>query len=287
MQENRPDSLSRIGVLVSVLAGSVGALYVAGGLLLFSRLSLQEYAPPLELVTRLPRELLISTALLAIAIPVLVVALAYLAWRSLKPRDAPPRLNRNQRRLRVVLWGAVVFTVTRAIASLAGLPGPGSWTVAAGLCLLGAALAGLALQGRNALIERSHRRGFRRSDGGWVAFGDRWTGATTATCAAVLFGAFAIPFGIMWQMFVPLRAAKVCTKHDQVIGTLIGEASDRTYLGVGPDERRLARLLSISNDEILRVFISRDDLPDAEPELRNVDCLLDPPKRRSSNPAPK
>jgi len=105
------DVFARAGQVFGVLAASVGALYVIGGEILLIRLWVLGFEPPLDLVTRLPREVLISTGLLGIAVPVIVVSILYLA---IAPRTGSRivvwiGLRWPRRALGALLWGGVVF----------------------------------------------------------------------------------------------------------------------------------------------------------------------------------
>jgi hypothetical protein len=274
MQESGPDVLTRTGQLAGLLAGAVGALYVTGGQVLLIRLWVLGSQPPLDLPTRLPRELLISTGLLVIAVPVFVVAMAYLAWRSFAtPRlsKAPTEWNPRVRLGLAAGWGLVVGAVGACYAVQNNLPA-NSAAAAAGFGVLAFMLASFALVGRNSLGRRC------RVPSGAASWGA--LGMTIA--AAALAGMPAIPFGLILQTFAPLQAAKVCTEKDEVVGILIGDGADRIIVGEVSDDWRLGRLISTSNDHVRRVWIARQKSETVAPEklLTDADCVI--PKRETA-----
>ena len=75
-----------VGAVIALVAGSVALLYVAGGAALTLRLFLIGL-PSLNIVAQLPREVLISVALIQIVLPTVAVATLYALMRLLIGAD--------------------------------------------------------------------------------------------------------------------------------------------------------------------------------------------------------
>jgi hypothetical protein len=269
MLDENPNVLARAGQLLGLIAGGVGALYVTGGLLLLTRFWVHGFEPPLDVVTRLPRELLISTALLGIAVPVFVLSITYLVARSLSGRTTPPRVHKEERFRLSLAWAIFVLLVSIAWGMTKSIGLGPLLIVGSVIACLGFMLSSLALQGRNALIVRAKRP-------------HDWGEPGLTGAAAILIGLIAIPFGLVLQAFAPLQAAKVCTDRDAVVGTLLADAPDRTYLGESAPGRPFESLVAISGDDVRRVLITPQG-PDARSTLDNARCVTPPPRRVSAS----
>ena len=117
MDNQRQGFLAQATQLVTLLAGIVGVVYIAGGLVVLGRLAFLGYAR-VATVAQLPREFLISIGLLVIVAPILVVGGGYLIGRASGRSKSPRSLKPWQRPLVAAVWGAIVLLLSLALADL-------------------------------------------------------------------------------------------------------------------------------------------------------------------------
>ena len=207
---------------MGLAAGFVALLYVAGGGVLALRLYLADL-PSRTIAAQLPRDLLISIALAQIVLPVAVVAGLYAAWRLLRGATAPPtRLMRGRGLLAAsaVAALAVVALLLPAVGHVReGAKGLAWLLPLAFLVTLLAVLVGLSLRAR--LVD---------------AYGDSartWSVLAAVVRMTLVVALVAVPITVLFAgAYFPLLPAQVCTMSGaSVTGVLIGETSDRTYVG--------------------------------------------------------
>jgi hypothetical protein len=219
---NGSSLVSVVAQLVGLAAGAVALLYVAGGAVLALRLYLADL-PSRTIAAQLPRDLLISIALAQIVLPVAVVACLYVTWRLVRGSTTPPRLLVGPRRLLaasavagVAVVGLLIPAVGHVREGAKGL----SWLVAiAFLVTLVVVLAGLSLRAK--LVDA-----YGESPGSWSS-------QAAVARMAVVIALVAVPICVLFAgAYFPLLPAQVCTASGaNVSGVLIGETSDRTYIG--------------------------------------------------------
>ena len=254
------DVVRTIGQLLALAAGFIGLVYAAGAGVLALRLYLA-HLPSRTIVGQLPRDLLISVGLAQVVLPVLAVAALYATYRFLRGAAPPPKrlvrqwTERSWRASAEVIGASAVpaFVVAGVIALGANSVRGGSkqllWldpvqklSLLAFLLTVLAVLVALNLRAR--LVDR-----FGNPESLWS------TRRPIIRMTLVVALASAPICVILSGSFFPLLDAKVCTSQSEVIGVLIGETSDRTY--IGETDRRTGPLLvfSVPGSEIMETFI--------------------------------
>ena len=219
---NGSSLVSVVAQLVGLAAGVVALLYVAGGAVLALRLYLADL-PSRTIAAQLPRDLLISIALAQIVLPVAVVACLYVTWRLVRGATTPPRLLVRPREL-LAASAVAAFVVVGLLIPAVGHVREGakglSWLLAiAFLITLVVVLAGLSL--RVKLVDA------------YGASPASWSSQSAVARMAVVVALVAVPICVVFAgAYFPLLPAQVCTASGaKVSGVLIGETSDRTYIG--------------------------------------------------------
>jgi len=262
------DVVKGVGAVIALLAGSVALLYVAGGGALTLRLFLNDL-PSLNVVAQLPRETLISVALTQIVLPVVAAGSVYALFRLLLGGTAPPPRTligewheRSWRSwsARFAAGAALALVTTLLGASPAFARGPHSSTVLWVLTIvfvLNVVVMMVALRLRAEVAARAEGRWNTLSSGGSMTL----IVALAAVPTCFLFA------GTFW-----LLNAKVCTRNQPArVGLLIGETSDRIYLGEMSEHRwhqsdtaeDPLRVVSIPRSEIEELSIASE--PDPSP----------------------
>ena len=249
------DVVKTIGQLLALAAGFLGLVYAAGGGVLALRLYLADL-PSRTIVSQLPRDVLISIGLAQIVLPVLGVAAVYLIYRLLRGATPPPtRFVREWTEGSARGWATLI--VVSAIPALAftGLIALGSDTVRdesnallwlVPLVFLVTMLVVLvALSLRAKLVVR------------FAVREDRWGTRRPIVLMTLVVALAAVPICVLFAgAFFPLLDAKVCTSQSPVTGVLIGETSDRTYIGeTEPPAEDKLRVFSVPSSEIKETII--------------------------------
>jgi len=254
------DVVRTIGQLLALAAGFIGLVYAAGAGVLALRLYLA-HLPSRTIVGQLPRDLLISVGLAQVVLPVLVVAAFYAAYRLLRDATPPPKrlvrqwTERSWRACAEVIGASAIpaFVVAGSIALGANSVRGGSkqllWldpveklSLLAFLLTVLAVLVALNLRAR--LVDR---------------YGNPeslWSTRRPIVGMTLVVALASVPICVILSgSFFPLLDAKVCTSQSEVTGVLIGETSDRTY--IGETERPTGPLLvfSVPGSEIKETFI--------------------------------
>ena len=214
--------------IVGLGAGLVGGVYICGLIVLGLRMAI--VGLPLEnILGQLPRDFVISVGLSQVVLPAAAVAALYSGYRVLRGAQASapgwPRWSASKGRRTALLTRALLWTVVIALpgtvlpitqeSSGAGL----SWDLL--FLLIPFVLIFLttlvALDLLALLRERYH---------------SSWNGLqATALAAIIVFGASA-PGAISFASAISPPVAKICTRDGaQALTIMIGQSSDRLFLG--------------------------------------------------------
>lgn len=242
--------------VAGVLAGLATVVYLAGGAVLALRLAVVGL-PWANVVSQLPREFLISIGAGQVLFPALLVGALYVLSRllrtGLKKPPAPPRWGKDRGlavRGYLRAWGmlaiplaivvlARVFTLNfEWVTPKAELAIGGGWLVLA--------VVAIAVQEtRAAVIEK-------------VEAPLRENGARMVGVVAAIYVVAAIPAMMAGAASVSLSVAKVCDVDDFAKhGFLVGETSDRVYLGEEMKKRQ-KRITVIPFAKVEELFIGHD-----------------------------
>lgn len=236
------DVVKAVGAVIGLLAGSVALLYVAGGAALTLRLFLYGL-PSLNVVAQLPREILISVALTQIVLPAVAAGSLYGVARLLLGGIAPPprrfvgrwheRSWRNWRTrigvsaglaLTATLLGASPGFERRAFSAEGDAGSRARWVFAIAFVLnVVVMLVAMKLRAEVAA----------RAKGGWNT-------VPSVASMALVVALTALPAAFVFAGTFRLLDAKVCSgtgTDSPRIGVLIGEMSDRIYLGETNENR--------------------------------------------------
>jgi hypothetical protein len=239
-----------LGLVFGLLAGVVGLVYAVGGGVLAVRLYF-ESLPSLTVVGQLPREYLIAVGLTQVFLPVLAAAAIYFAVRMLSGSAAArPRRTVDQESTRsspswVELVGA------SALALVAILLGASPAIARQGLSeqLLVLLAAGFAITLVVMLVALKLRVE--------IAERETWSKSRATAGMALVIALVSLPAWVIGAGTFHFLDAKVCTTGGLPIsGVLIGETSDRVY--VGESNRRTSgprRVVSIPLSQVEEVFI--------------------------------
>lgn len=215
------DALKTATAVVGLLAGFIAGLYALGGLVIALRLLFDHFsfASVVTIVGQLPRELVITTAMLDVVLPAvafgLVVALGvalYCALRGLPKSRRKLELSRFEG-VTAALLGAVLISPAIAI------------TVAdQGLHLvLLTSLLGLIVTSVGALVSWFALR---------AVLGRRWPLAGKLLAAGGLAAAVALTPAVIFAAALDFEEARICTSDSRLpeLGELIGEGGGRVLL---------------------------------------------------------
>ncbi len=251
------DVVKTIGQLLALAAGFLGLVYAAGGGVLALRLFLADL-PSRTIVSQLPRDVLISIGLAQIVLPVLGVAAVYLIYRlAREPTPHPRRFVREWTERSARGWATLIAVSAIPALAFAALIALGSDTVReesnANLWLAPVAFLVTMLVVLVALRLRAKlvvRYGVRE---------DRWGTRRPIVLMTLVVALAAVPICVLFAgAFFALLDAKVCTSQSEVTGVLIGETSDRTYIGQTDRPRGPLLVFSIPTSEIKETFIGGD-----------------------------
>lgn len=248
------DVVKTLGQLLGLAAGFIALVYAAGGGVLALRLYLA-HLPSRTIVGQLPRDLLISIGLAQIVLPVLAVAALYATCRILMGTTPPPRrLVRQWTERSWRDWAVLVAASAIPALLAAGFIALGPNQVRGGskgllwlvplTFLLTLLVVLVALNLRARLADR---------------YGDPeslWSTRRPVVWMTLVFALASLPVCVIFAgTLFPLLDAKVCTSRSEATGVLIGETSDRTY--IGQKDRPVGPLLvfSVPRDQITETFI--------------------------------
>jgi hypothetical protein len=247
-QQGKSIGLTQVGQFLGLLAGLTTLVYVGGGAVLAMRLDAKHFAPG-SVVSNLPREFLISIGLTEVVLPLLIAAailtaVVFVLVRFTNVEYAAGALGdwqhaSHRQRVGLVI-GILVLTVGGAVA--------------AGLIFDHHVLAVLFALVTSTLFfiggafQRQH---YGPQIGSFAAVA--WTG--------VLFSLCFTPWVVAFQQRQKLLKATACsTDGTRIDGFLIGETSDRIYIGedhkAGPKLK--ARIDAIPRDPVRLLYIGEE-----------------------------
>ncbi|HSK49361.1 MAG TPA: hypothetical protein VK889_02580 [Solirubrobacterales bacterium] len=211
--------------LVGLLAGVVAGVYMLGGVVIALRLLFDHFAlnTVVVILGQLPREPVISTALLNVIGPALTVgllaALVYGAFDGPRPRAWPSdELDRGPRWRLILVFIAFVSVALTMPAILQALRTDGISPLLL-TSLLGIAVTfGLAASGWFLIRRIGRRRG--------------WLRLPKAAAAGGVWAAIAVTPAVMLASSLPFEKAQICTSagQEREVGLLIGEGGGRILL---------------------------------------------------------
>jgi hypothetical protein len=252
------DVVRTLGQLVGLAAGLVALLYAAGGGVLALRLYLA-HLPSRTIAAQLPRDLLISVGLGQIVLPILAVAGLYATWRMLRGSVAPPtRLVRQWKERSPRDWSELVAGSALPALVVAGVLGlakhdvRGGWKGLAWLLPLTFVLTVLVfLVGLNLRARLVDSYGESASS---------WSAVRPVVRMTLVVALVFLPICVLFAgVFYTLLDAKVCmTSGSDAKGVLIGETSDRTYIGQKRNAAGPLLVFSVPRSEIRQTFIGRN-----------------------------
>jgi hypothetical protein len=236
------EPLKTATAIVGLLAGVVAGLYVLGGLVIALRMLFDHFSPSLVVTTvgQLPRELVVSTAMLEVLLPALTLGLlaalgvgAFHVIKGLPRRETQkPQLSRAGGAGLVVVSAVLVAPAVANVIAKEGLR----------TALLTSVL-GLIVTAVAALIA-------------WFAFrlalGCRWPFGGKLLVAGALTAAVALTPAVMLAASLDFEDALVCTAQSQVpeTGQLIGEGGGWVLLEEEFDGEASVR--SLPSDEVTK-----------------------------------
>lgn len=254
------DVVKALGVVVGMLAGVVTLLYAAGGGALTLRLFLYKL-PSLNVVAQLPREVLISVALIQIVLPAVAAAALYALVRLLLGRTAPSprRLIDQWDEQSWRSWSARVgVSAVLAIAAtlLGASPALARWD-SDSLRRLGWVLTVVFVLNVVVMLVALRLRAEVATRGNGV-----WNTPSSGGSMTLIVALAALPACFIFAGTFRLLDVRVCTTNSTRTGLLIGETSDRIYLG---ETRKYLweqttvpptlRVMSIPHTEVKEVLI--------------------------------
>lgn len=235
----------------SLFAGIATVVYFAGGVVLAFRLFLQNL-PWEPVVAQLPREFLISTGAGQVLFPALLVGGLYGLFRLLpsdRPRTPPrpPRWSYGWRRRPPVvacyLSIAGLLCVPVGLVELARhfvepMSRPRLLLLALGYAAM--LIPAIAAHEVRALV--AARRALS------------WRAARTVAVVASVYATAAVPAVMLAASALPLNEGKVCANGEfEEQGSLVGQTSDRIYLGEPGEENRRLAVFPLS--QVQEIFI--------------------------------
>lgn len=250
--------------IAGLLAALVALVYVIGALVLGLRLALQDL-PWANVVSQLPREFLLSVGAGQVLLPALLLGALYGLYRLLRKKRPllegesgraphlpmrPPRWRDKGADRRKAVGGYVIALVLM-LMPLAGVllargvlghEAPKLTAILVGLLVLPFAIA-----------VREARAGILRQTKGMRD----WKSLNAAAAMALFYTAAAVPAAMVAAVSVPFSEAKVCMAGPHSAkGALVGETSDRIYLGELGDKPLRIVVLPLSRVE--EMFVGED-----------------------------
>ncbi len=227
------DVVKTLGQLFGLAAGFIALVYAAGGGVLALRLYLSDL-PSRTVVGQLPRDLLISAGLSQIVLPAFGVAAIYVIARLLPGNLPPPTRLVDE-------WGNVTSDWHKLLSSL-----PFTFLVTLIVVLVALNLrARLALRARRAAATDEVVR-------------ERWNERSAMVRMTLVVALASLPFCVVFAGTINLLDTRVCItsgSHVQhVDGVLIGETTNRTYIGENGDQPPL-HVLAIPQSQIIETII--------------------------------
>jgi hypothetical protein len=263
------DVVKTLGQLFGLAAGFIALVYAAGGGVLALRLYLSDL-PSRTVVGQLPRDLLISVGLSQIVLPALGVAAIYLIARLLWGNSPPPtrlvdewgtKPSRRGWRVRLGGWRRLLAASTIPALVATGFAAEqmiryvtSDWQKLlfslplTFLVTLIVVLVALNLRARLALSAR-------RAPATNEIVRERWNERSAVVRMTSVVAFASLPFCLVFAGTINLLGARVCiTGGSHVDGVLIGETTNRTYIGENSDQDPL-QVFAIPQSEIIETII--------------------------------
>jgi hypothetical protein len=272
--------------VAGVLAGLATVVYLAGGVVLSLRLAFVGL-PWANVVSQLPREFLISIGAGEVLFPALLVGALYVLSRllrtGLEKPPTPPRWRdgANTRRWAIEgylrAWGLLAIPLAIVLLSrvfhfdFGWVTSKAAVVIAVGLLVL--AVVAIAVQETRAAVIEA------------VDASLHWDGARMVGVMAGIYVVAAIPAMMAGAASVSLSVAKVCDVDNFAEhGFLVGETSDRVYLGEETTDRP-RRIAVIPFAKVEELFIGHD-ADEATCEVVNAPprSMLRPYRSHGHNP---
>jgi len=266
------DVVKTLGQLFGLAAGFIALVYAAGGGVLALRLYLSDL-PSRTVVGQLPRDLLISVGLSQIVLPALGVAAIYVITRLLWGNSPPPtrlvdewgaKPSRRGWRVRLEGWRRLLAASAIPALVATGFAAEQMWRYVTRdwqkllpslpltfLVTLIVVLVALNLRARLALSAR-------RAPATNEIVRERWNERSAVVRMTSVVALVSLPFCLVFAGTINLLDARVCItggSHVQhVDGVLIGETTNRTYIGENGDQDPL-QVFAIPQSEIIETVI--------------------------------
>ena len=241
--------LQAITQAAGLLGGVVALIYFAGAVVLSLRLAI-EHLPWSDVVSQLPREVVLSVGGGHVLLPALLVAVIYALYRMIRgDRCQPPELPRARDGksklpgvVRRILWimvisfmpltAVVVYRTTRASYE------PHALRLIVAYIVLG--LAAIAIHESRAVLTHHYRRA------------RDWKAPSAIAAMGVFYCLAAVPAMVVMASSIPLNQAKVCmTGGTEERGVFVGQSSQMIYLGENRDLNRRLAILPVGKVEEL------------------------------------
>jgi hypothetical protein len=229
--------------VAGLLAGLTAAVYATGAAVLSLRLAVADL-PWGNVVSQLPREFLLTVGAGQVLLPSLLVGGMYALYRVLRnERPSVPRIPRwrdgwraRPKAIRGYLLAFLAMLLPLAavllVRRIANGEDPDLAPILVG-CLTLPILA-VAVQEARGVLTRHHRPMLR------------WNNISSIARMGAVYVLAAIPAMTVAAAAVPLSEAKVCTTEEFAEGSfLIGETSDRVYLGEFPSQEQSTRRIAV------------------------------------------
>jgi hypothetical protein len=269
-----------------LFAGAAVFVYILGGIVLALRLGFDNL-PPEAVVGQLPREFLITQGLSIVVLPAAAIAALYGIYRLIRREPRQPKLKRLEISVRNSKWWTLGFWKDLAEGILDG------WKVLASAALASVVLVAPALghelikqfEWRNGLLwfllaflltyvstiavfqirALLVGRNFR-----WADDRNSWNNERVVGAMAALYAAAIVPGAIAFGATIPFLDAKVCRTTGYENGSLLGETSDKVYLGLGEPTQSDREIAVIPYSQVRQVLAggnAHDAMcPPAEPK---------------------
>jgi hypothetical protein len=235
-QENGSDGKGLLQVateIAGLFAGLAALVYATGAIVMALRLAFKGL-PWNNVVSQLPREFMLSVGAGQVLLPALLVGALYGLYRLIwADRPTPPRtvsFRRNGWRARGIVLrryaiGALLL-LAPTVLIVASRDDVGFGDLKLGLVLgifLVVGVAAAAVQEARALV-------IKRFDDP-----EQWNSLRPVAAMAGVYAVAALPAALLGAAAIPLTEANVCiTGGYSETGYLVGESSDRVYLGEKP-----------------------------------------------------
>jgi hypothetical protein len=230
--------------IAGLFAGVATLVYVTGAIVLALRLAFKGLAWG-NVVSQLPREFVLAIGAGQVLFPALMVGAVYGLYRLLRS-DRPEAPKTYRLRDGLTAWGVVLgryllaaaLLLVPLVAIVAARKDVGfgdlRFVLVLAILLVVLVTAAAVQEGRSIVI--------RHFDAG-----EPWNSLRAAGAMAGVYAGAALPAMLLGAAAIPLTDAKVCVVDGfSEQGYLVGESSDRVYLGEKPrgpndgDQRRIA-----------------------------------------------